>query len=204
MTQDSGAAEAKSEKSAADDASRHVASDFRDEAGFRTGATEAECRRRSDRRTGFWKSIVYGNFRPRRRESRRSADEHLFWFDWHEPRILYLALGILLLSCTDALFTLNLISAGASEANPVMASMLETGLDAFIVAKITITSLSVIVLVIVARRTFVGPLNVEHVLQTVFTGYLMLICYEIYMFWYVFDLSISPAWLRLWIGQHLI
>ena len=202
MTQESGAAEAK--KPVSDNGNRSIASAHRQHHDVWTEATEAECRRRGDRRAGSWKSIVYGNFRPRRRGSRRLDDAHFIWFDWHEPRILYLALGILLLSCTDALFTLNLINAGADEANPMMASMLEIGIEAFVAAKITVTSLSVIVLVIAARRTFVGPLNVEHVLQTVFTGYLMLICYEIYMFWYVFDLSISPAWLRIWYVQNTI
>ena len=176
-----------------------------DEAGqvtFRSDSVDIDCRRRADRRTPSWKSVVYGNFRPRRRGNRRTADEHFIWFDWHEPRILYLALGILLLSCTDALFTLNLINAGANEANPVMASLLENGLEKFVSAKITITSLCVIVLVIAARRTFVGIFNVEHVLQTVFTGYIMLICYEIYMFWYVFDMSISPAWLHSWLYKN--
>ena len=191
-------------KPVADNGNRSIASDQRQRDAIQADVAEAECRRTGDRRNGSWKSIVYGNFRPRRRESRRSADDHFIWFDWHEPRILYLALGILLLSCTDALFTLNLINAGADEANPVMASILEIGLEAFVAAKITITSLSVIVLVIAARRTFVGPLNVEHVLQTVFTGYLMLICYEIYMFWYVFELSISPAWLQIWISKNIL
>ena len=202
MTQDSGAAEINAAKPIADGSDKSVATDHRQQQEIRRDVAGGECRRQGDRRTNSWKSIIYGNFRPRRRSNRRLADEHFIWFDWHEPRVLYLALGILLLSCTDALFTLNLINAGANEANPVMASMLESGLENFVAAKITITSLSVIVLVIAARMTFVGPFSVEHVLQTVFTGSLLLICYEIYMFWYVFDLSISPAWLQDWFRNN--
>ena len=204
MTQESGAAEMKAAKPIADDDGQAIAINDREQQEISAEFADGECRRRGDRRTGSWKSIVYGNFRPRRRGHRRTADEHFIWFDWHEPRVLYLALGILLLSCTDALFTLNLINAGADEANPVMASMLEISLESFVAAKITITSLSVIVLVVAARRTFVGPFNVEHIMQTVFTGYLLLICYEIYMFWYVFDLSITPAWLHSWLSQNRI
>ena len=147
-----------------------------------------------DRRGGIWRAFLYGNFRPRRRDSRRIADAHYFWFDWHEPRVLYLALGVLLLSCTDALFTLNLLNAGATEANAVMASMLAIGIDSFVIGKIILTSLSLVILVVVARRKFVGPFNVEHLLQSIFAGYLLLIGYEIYLFWYVFDLDITPAW----------
>lgn len=147
-----------------------------------------------DRRDGIWRAFLYGNFRPRRRGSRRMDDAHCFWFDWHEPRVLYLALAVLLLSCMDALFTLNLLNAGAAEANAVMASMLDIGIDSFVVGKIILTSLSLVMLVVAARHKFVGPFNVEHLLQSIFVGYLLLIGYEIYLFWYVFNLDISPAW----------
>ena len=150
----------------------------------------AERRREENRRKTDLRAFVYGNFRPRRRAHRRAADEHRFLFDWHEPRILYLSLCILLLSCTDALFTLNLINAGASEANAVMASMLEQGIDAFLVSKIGITSCSLVILVVAARRKFIGWFSVEHVLQIFCLGYILVIYYEIYLFRYVFKLSI--------------
>jgi len=152
----------------------------------------AERRRNANRRAGFWGALLYGNFRPRRRSSRREVDTHWYLFDWHEPRVLYLALAVFLLSCTDALFTLNLINAGAAEANAVMARMLEIGMSQFVSVKISMTGFSLIILVIAARRNFIGPFNVEHLLQMFFAGYVLLIGYEIYMFWYVFELSIAP------------
>ena len=150
----------------------------------------AERRREANRRKSALRAFVYGNFRPRRRVNRRAADEHHFLFDWHEPRILYLSLCILLLSCTDALFTLNLLHAGASEANAVMASMLERGMDVFLVSKIGITSFSLVILVVAARRKFLGPFSVEHVLQAFCLAYILVIYYEIYLFRYVFELKI--------------
>ncbi len=158
----------------------------------------ADRRQAINRRAGIWWAFLYGNFHPRRRNSRRTVDQHDYWYDWHEPRVLYLALGVFLLSCTDALFTLNLLNAGAGEANAVMASMLETGIDRFVTAKISITGLSVLVLVVAARRKFVGSFSVEHLLQSIFLGYVLLISYEIYMFWYVFGLSIAPGHLLIW------
>jgi hypothetical protein len=158
----------------------------------------AERRHDINRRGGVWWAFLYGNFRPRRRFSRREADEHHFLFDWHEPRILYLALGVLLLCCTDALFTLNLLNAGATEANAVMASMLDQGVDRFVTFKIGITALSVVMLVTAARRKFFGSFNVEHLLQVVCAGYILLICYEAYIFVYVFDLNIFPGHLIPW------
>ena len=175
------------------------------EPGLQQGASTAaesavtlERRHTVNRRDGVCWAFLYGNFRPRRRLSRRTVDHKDFWFDWHEPRVFYLALGVFLLSCTDALFTLNLLNAGAGEANLVMALMLETGIDRFVTAKISVTGLCLLILVIAARRKFVGPFSVEHLLQTFFAGYVLLIGYQVYMFWYVFDLSLSPGHLVLW------
>ena len=155
-----------------------------------THGLPAERRHVISRRDGFWRAFLYGNFRPRRRNSRRTADEYHFLFDWHEPRILYLALGVLLLSCTDALFTLNLLNAGATEANVVMASMLDEGIDMFLASKIGITSFSLVILVAVARRKFFRSFNVEHLLQVLCGGYILVICYEIYLFRHVFKLNL--------------
>ena len=150
----------------------------------------AECRREADRREGNWRSFVYGNFRPRRRSSRREDDEHRILFDWYEPRVLYLVLGVLLLSCTDALFTLNLLNHGAGEANLFMANALEHSMERFLASKISVTGISLVCLVIVVRRKFFGDYGVEHLLQFLFAAYLLVICYEIYIFEFVFDLDI--------------
>jgi len=158
----------------------------------------AERRDAVDRRGGVFRAFLYGNFHPRRRVSQRVADEHHLLFDWHEPRILYLALGVLLLSCTDALFTLNLINAGATEANAAMASMLEQGVDRFVAVKIGITAISVVFLVTIARRKVFMSFSVEHLLQIFCAGYILVICYEVYLFWFVFDLKIFPAYLIAW------
>ena len=144
-----------------------------------------ERRNRLDRRDGALRAFLYGNYRPRRRQYRRTADDHLFLIDWYEPRVLYLALGVLLLSCTDALFTLNLIPLGATEENFIMAAMLDQGVSSFLASKISLTIISLLLLVAVVRRKFYRSLSVEHLLQLCFAGYVLLICYEIYLFKYV-------------------
>jgi len=147
-------------------------------------------RQNADRREATWHAFLYGNFRPRRRLGRREADGHLYLFDWYEPRVLYLALGVLLLSCIDALFTLNLLNHGAAEANIFMASALERGIDGFLTSKISMTGIPLVFLVAVVRRKFLGACSVERLLQFFCAGYLLLICYEIYLFEFVFDLNI--------------
>jgi len=150
----------------------------------------SERRQTIDRRSSFWWALLYGNFRPRRRRSRRDSDHHLFLVDWHEPRILYLSLCVLLLSCTDALFTLNLLQVGADEANVFMASMLERGVDLFVAVKIGLTATSLLVLAAVARRKFFRSYNVEHLLKVFCAGYIQVIYYEVYLFRYVFEVQI--------------
>lgn len=127
-------------------------------------------------------AFVYGNFHPRRRASRRTDEEHRFIFDWHEPRLLYVALAIILLSCTDALFTLNLLQIGATEANIVMDSLITAGVGPFLWIKISTTIVSVLALVFAAQRRFMGKFRVMRVLQVICAGYVALIIYEIYLF----------------------
>jgi hypothetical protein len=162
------------------------------QADYSASGIPSERRHAVNRRGSAWRAFVYGNFRPRRRDSRRTADSHHYLFDWHEPRILYLTLSILLLSCVDALFTLNLLNAGATEANIIMAKMLEHSVDKFIAVKIIVTTLSLVIMVVASRRQFIGPVSVEHLLQAFCAGYLLVICYEIYLFKFIFDLSLLP------------
>jgi len=134
------------------------------------------------RRARSLRAFLYGNFRPRRRASRRVADDDRFIFDWHEPHLLYVALAIVLLSCADALFTLNLLNIGAVEVNQVMNRLLSIGVEQFLWIKIGTTAISVSALVFAAQRRFMGRFRVRRVLQVICVGYVVLIGYEIFLF----------------------
>jgi hypothetical protein len=154
----------------------------------------------ADQRGRPIRSFLYGNFRPRRRAHRRGEDDHRFIFDWHEPRVLYLALSILLLSCVDALFTLNLLHFGAEEANFLMDALLGQSVDQFLMVKIGLTAISLIFLVVSAQRHFMGWCRVERLLQLICIGYFGLIAYEIYLFNLIFEFRIpaeTPSWVVL-------
>jgi hypothetical protein len=134
-----------------------------------------------DRRAHSPWSLVYGGFRPRRRVGRRTGDEHRIYLDWHEPRVLYLALAIVLMSCADALFTLNLLAAGGEELNGVMRFLLDHDTRAFLWTKIALTGLGIVVLATASRRRLVGRLPVMWCLRLLFVAYLALIAWEIYL-----------------------
>lgn len=136
---------------------------------------------RDDRRQHHLKSLFYSLFMRRRRQQRRAEDQQKsHYLDLHDPIYMYVAVGILVLSCTDAVFTLTLLSMGAREANPVMQFFLEINTSTFIAIKVILTILSVIFLV--AHRNFwllKRTIKVETLLFAALVMYLLLINYEI-------------------------
>jgi hypothetical protein len=155
-----------------------------------TGRVPAESvladRRVNERRShSFW-SFAYGSFRPRRRHGRRDGDHERVFLDWHEPRVLYLVLAVVLMSCTDALFTLNLLAAGAQEINVIMDALITHDVKAFLAVKIGSTCLSAVLLAVVARRQFLGFFPVLRLLQLFCIGYVLLLVYEVWMFAAIF------------------
>lgn len=139
-------------------------------------------RRVNERRShSFW-SFTYGSFRPRRRHGRRDGDHERVFLDWHEPRVLYLVLAVVLMSCTDALFTLNLLASGAQEINAIMNALITHDVKTFLAVKIGSTCLSAVLLAVVARRQFMGFFPVVRLLQLFCAGYAVLLVYEVWMF----------------------
>lgn len=141
-----------------------------------------ERRNRADRRRRPWWSICYGSFNPRRRTPPRRADESRYQsLDWHSSHLLAVAIGILLLSITDAFLTLMLLQGGAAEVNPLMALLVYRNVAAFAALKIALTAVCTVSMVILARYRFMRLLRVEWALYGVLTLYVGLIGYEIWM-----------------------
>ncbi|TFG84752.1 MAG: hypothetical protein E4H19_09730 [Chromatiales bacterium] len=139
-------------------------------------------RRASERRSHSVWSFTYGNFRPRRRLGRRDRDHERIYLDWHEPAVLYLVLAIVLMSCADALFTLNLMAIGAEEINALMGALISLDVRHFIAVKIGVTCISVVILAFAARRQFLVVIPVFRVLQLFCAGYFALILWELWLF----------------------
>ena len=133
-----------------------------------------------DRRQFTLWTIIQGSLTPRRRAGRRD-DEHEGLIDWHEPDLLFLALTIVLLSVTDAFFTLTLLTNGAVEANPILAYILDNFPGYFAVLKMTLTGIGVLVLVALARARVFKIVRVRTVLQGFFAGYVLLVGYELWL-----------------------
>lgn len=137
-----------------------------------TNRDEPDRRYRRERRLRHFWSLLYGNFKPRRRGARRSHQHHSQFVDWHDAHLLGVALAILLLSSIDAFLTLNLLTHGAEEVNPMMAGLLHN-VRIFAAVKMGLTGIGVVTLVVLARCRVFGRLRVDVGL------YLSLICYVV-------------------------
>jgi len=139
----------------------------------------AERRRGADRRRRALQSLLFGHFNPRRQGPRRARDGGIAATDWYEPRWMLIAVVILLLSVSDALLTLTLISHGALEENPMMAPLVRGSVGVFAAVKLGLTAIGVVLLLAFARVRAFGRLPVGTLLYVVLTVYAILVAYEL-------------------------
>lgn len=121
---------------------------------------------------------MLGFCRSRRRAARRISEGEPVYTDWHHPWLFFLATGIMLLSCIDAFFTLELLDEGAVEANPVMAIMMGQGTLTFAASKMLLTGFGILALVFLSRARIFHLLRTGLILTAFFSGYACLVCYE--------------------------
>ncbi len=140
--------------------------------------TLPENRDDDDRREFSWRTVFYGFFRSRRRDTRRGDEGEPLFTDWHHPWLFFLATGTMLLSCLDAFFTLQLIDRGMVEINPVMEIMIGKGTLPFAATKMLLTGFGILVLVFLSRSKMFNLMRTGLVLTVFFTTYACLVCYE--------------------------
>jgi len=136
------------------------------------------CRIDSDRRAFSWQTVFFGFTRSRRHATRRDDEVEPVFTDWHHPWLFFLAIGIMLMSCMDAFFTLQLLERGAYEANPVMAAVMGQSTTSFAVSKMLLTGFGTLALVFLARARFFNRVRTGLILTAFFSFYAILICYE--------------------------
>ncbi|MEJ2602185.1 MAG: DUF5658 family protein [Gammaproteobacteria bacterium] len=135
-------------------------------------------RRDVDRRRFGWRTVCYGFLRSRRRTTRRAHDRAHPFSDWHHPWLFFLGVGVMLLSVTDAFFTLQLLDRGAIEMNPVMRVLIDRDTQLFVGTKFLMTGLGLLLLVYTSRVLLFRRVRVGLLITAFFCGYACLICYE--------------------------
>jgi len=132
-----------------------------------------------DRRRRTLFAYLYGGHRPRRLNGRRASDLIYPFIDWHSPRVLALALGILGLCVADGVLTVVLIANGATEENPLMAMLVPHNLGLFAAVKLTLTALGLGVIVACSRMRLMRAIPGESIMYLVLAGYAALISHEL-------------------------
>lgn len=94
----------------------------------------------------------------RRRGGRRAEESRDLYVDRYAPGEWGLAAAILALSCADLWLTLRHLARGGSEANPLMAWLLELGVGAFGFVKIATTAAGLLILLLHVRFRWVRGL----------------------------------------------
>src|SRR5688500_11258644 len=143
-------------------------------------ATNSERRMGLDRRRTILRGLWRGNFERRRISPRRHIERFAVVTDWFHPRWLAVAVGILLLSCADAVLTLTLIMHGATEVNPVMAPLVKGSGHAFGLWNMCVTCLGVVLLTVLAYVRVLRR-RVCVILYIVLAAYVILIAYELFL-----------------------
>lgn len=134
-----------------------------------------------DRRQDTLRALRHSLYRARRRAPRRAEGYGAGQYaDVILPRTAIPAVAILLLSCADCLFTLLLLQRGAAEVNPVMNALIATDTTLFVAAKLAITAVCVLFIVVHRHFRFFG-LRGGDVLYGILAMYLWLVSYQFAM-----------------------
>ena len=135
--------------------------------------------RRGARRLTF-RSLLFGG---RREFIRRRADrQRIACVDRYQSSLFGIIVLILLLSVTDAILTILLISHGAVEINPIMAFYLELGPYPFLFVKYALTSVGLLIL-LVFRSRFLESMRMQTgtFLYVVLAAFLGVVSWEIFL-----------------------
>ena len=121
-------------------------------------------------------------FHGRRMHSRREDNSHDYYVDRYGYKYLFLILGIVCLSILDAYLTLNLLRGGGIELNPFMSLLINQNAMLFLTVKIIITSICILFLLMHKNFRFYGTIRMNRIIYVVFSLYVVLIVYEIYLY----------------------
>ncbi len=145
-------------------------------------------RRNTDRRVRVTHPLTPMSLQGRRSKGRRQEDIANRYVDRYSPVLRYICIGFVLLSMTDAFFTLRLLDKGGSELNPIMAALLDLDIEWFIYVKLIATSIGLAILLAHFHFRWLKIIRVSHILYSLFGLYVLLIHYEVFLLWRAYSL----------------
>lgn len=136
-------------------------------------------RSNTDRRRFSATTIYTSLLNPRRKNSRRSADQRFPMLDFYNWHHMLAAIALIMFSVTDATFTLLLLLQGGEELNPVMDYFIRMGNFQFFAAKMLITFFSIFFFVACWNYIAFSFFRVRNFLYASLIIYTILVAYEI-------------------------
>jgi len=137
-------------------------------------------RRHQEERRNYTLSTLYQCLMsPRRFNGRRSSDRRFPVLDRFESGLAFLAIGLVILSVMDSVFTLTLISHGGTEVNPFMNWLMQKSIAAFVSVKMLLTAIPAVLLVATGNVLVFGRLRARSILAGALGLYCGLIVYEL-------------------------
>lgn len=141
---------------------------------------DSERRAGAERRTHVFRTLLGCVIDCRRDHPQRLAErQQPYYSDFYDSWLFVLILSIVLLSVTDAVLTLKILSYGGTELNPVMDAILAHGPLAFFTIKYGLTCAGLVICVLHIRHQLLRLIPMRTVLLMIFGGYLILVAYEI-------------------------
>ena len=135
-----------------------------------------KCRRNEERRSKPTPAFSLYTIMGRRRYPGRREGDPPGYVDLYHPLLFFILLLIIFLSVADAHLTLDALSMGCKEINPIMNAALGLGMKSFVAIKVFITGLGVGLLCM--HKAF--P-RVKWIILAVLAGYVLLISYHVYL-----------------------
>jgi hypothetical protein len=133
-----------------------------------------------DRRQYTLKTFMLSSYRKRRVTARRNEDQEAgYYVDCHEPFVVAISLGILLLCVADTFFTMIIINNGGRELNPFMNMFIEKDYKIFFFIKYALTAIGLLIVIAHNRFRIFKFLYGYHILFAFLFIYSLLVSYEL-------------------------
>lgn len=136
-------------------------------------------RENEERRRYSLKTLSRCLISPRRFNGRRSSDRRFPVLDKFDSGVGFFAVGLMMLSVMDAIFTLTLIANGGSEVNPIMDWMLQINVVVFVSVKMFLTGIAAVLLVAMNNVLVFKRFRARSILAAAVGLYCGLIVYEL-------------------------
>ena len=149
-----------------------------------------ESRNGKDRRKRKIPPLKYLLLGGQRKRIRRKEDEgKLIILDTHGHWVFVLTVIILVLSIIDGLLTLNLMSRGAQEVNPLMSFLIHINPYIYFFVKCFLTIAAVIILILLRNyRSKIFRVRVSNLLPLIAVFFIIIIFYQLHL---KFQIAIS-------------